>query len=412
MKPIAQALAEMLPAFRPLGAERVALLDALSRVLAEDVVARADSPPFDNSAMDGYAVRSADLVAARADSPVRLPLAGESKAGDAAPPALLAGRAIRIFTGAPLPAGADAVEMQEQVEREGDVAVLRAPVPAGQHVRPRAEDLAVGLPMLGRGTVLGPGELGLLASQGYAAVSVARRPRVAILSTGDELRDVSDAPRPGSIVNSNAYALAAQVREAGGDPWILPNTRDVLDEVVARVREGLTADVLLTIGGVSVGEYDLVKDAFAAAGVTPAFWQVAIKPGKPLSFGTHGERVVVGLPGNPVSAMVTFEVFVRPGLRAMLGDPRPHRRPTHVRLAAAHRHRTGRTELVRAALADAPGGLPAATLNARQGSGSLTSMVAVDALVILPAERERFEEGEVLDALRLDDPRGSAASPF
>ena len=407
MKPIAQALSTMLPAFRPRGAERVGLFAAAGRVLAEDVAAREDSPPFDNSAMDGYAVRAADLASVGAGAPVTLPLAGESKAGESAPPALEPGRTIRIFTGAPLPEGADAVVMQEIVTREGEQATFQQAPPAWDNVRRRAGDLAAGKAMLRAGAVLGPAELGLLASQGYAAVSVARRPRVALLSTGDELRDASDPPRPGSIVNSNAYALAAQVREAGGEPWVLPNAPDVMEQVVAAVKLGLTADVLITIGGVSVGEYDLVKDAFEQAGVTPAFWKVAIKPGKPLSFGTRGEQVVVGLPGNPVSAMVTFEVFVRPGLRQMLGDPRPYRRRTRVRLAKSHKHRTGRTELARATLSESPEG-PVATLAGRQGSGSLTSMVGSDALVILPADQAEFAEGELLDALLLDDPRGSA----
>jgi molybdopterin molybdotransferase len=413
MKPILEALSEMLPAFLPLGAERVTLQEALGRVLSDDVLAREDSPPFDNSAMDGYAVRAADLSSA-AEAPVQLPVAGESRAGEASPPALAAGTTIRIFTGAPLPPGADAVEMQEKVEREGDHATFSAAPPPWQHVRRRAGDLAAGKAMLTRGTVIGPGELGLLASQGNAALSVTRRPVVALLSTGDELRDVSDPPRPGSIVNSNAYALAALVREAGGIPWILPIVPDVMDEVVASVRQGLEADILLTIGGVSVGEYDLVRDAFAAAGVTPQFWKVAMKPGKPLSFGTCGSRVVVGLPGNPVSAMVTFEVFVRPGIRKMLGDPRPYRRTARVRLSTAHRHRPGRTELARATLRHTPEGLEA-VLPSRQGSGSLTSMAGVECLVVLPSEQAEFAQGEVLNALLLPTSLRSLpdeASPF
>jgi molybdopterin molybdotransferase len=259
--------------------------------------------------------------------------------------------------------------------------------------------------------VLGPGELGLLASQHHAQVTVFRRPRVAILSTGDELIDVSDAPQPGKIVNSNAYALAAQVREAGGEPWILPNCGDDLERIVQLVRAGLRADVLLSVGGVSVGEYDLMGQAFVRAGVTQGFWKVAIKPGKPLSFGVKDDTPVIGLPGNPVSAMVTFEVFVRPGLRKMLGDPQPFRAHGRVRLAHPHRHRTGRTELARARLERRDGEL-IADLRRLQGSGSLPSMVGVDAYVVLAADQEQFAADATLPALFVREVTGSASHPW
>ncbi len=411
MKSIAEALAELLPAFAPLGPVRVGLTGAYGRVLAEEVRVRRDLPPFDNSAMDGYAVRAADCAGAAASAPVRLPVRGESRAGGPLPPPLEPGAATRIFTGAPLPAGADAIVMQEDTERQGEVVAIRLAPAAHQHVRARASDLAAGAAMLASGTRLGAGELGLLASQGYAAVSVARRPRVAIVSTGDELRDVSDPPEPGTIVNSNAYALAAQVVEAGGEPWVLPIAPDRLDAIGARLREGLRADVLITVGGVSVGDYDLVHTALEQAGIARRFWKVAIKPGKPLSFAVHEGVPVIGLPGNPVSAMVTFEVFVRPGLRRMLGDPRPFRGSATVTLAHHHRRSPGRTELARAALEPGEDGL-LARLHGLQGSGSLPSMVGIDALVILPAERDRFAAGERLRAIRLDDPRGAERSPF
>ncbi len=415
MKTIPEALAELLPAFTPRGPVRVMLTQAVGRVLAEDVVARRDLPPFDNSAMDGYAVRAAELTGASAAAPVTLPLRGESRAGGPLPPPLEPGAVMRIFTGAPLPAGADAVVMQEETERRGEaIAIRQAPTPR-QHVRERAGDLSSGAVALRRGTRLGPGEVGLLASQGVAAVSVARAPRVALLSTGDELRDVSDPEEPGTIVNSNAYALAAQVVEAGGVPWIQPIAPDRLEPIVERLREGLRADVVLSIGGVSVGEYDLIHQALAAVGIEQRFWKVAMKPGKPLSFACHqgpsGGVPVIGLPGNPVSAMVTFEVFVRPGLRRMLGDPRPYRTTAEVALAHEHRRKPGRTELARATLEDDGTGL-SARLHPLQGSGSLPSMVGVEALLVLPADRDRFSAGERLTALLLEDPRGSAVSPF
>lgn len=416
MRSIADALADILPAFQPLGSERVGLDAALGRILSAQVLAREDSPPFSNSAMDGYAVRAADVAGAGPATPVSLPLVGESRAGGAPPPALAPGSAMRIFTGAPLPAGADAIVMQEDTEREEDrVAFLLAP-PVGHHVRARAEDIAAGSELLPAGTRLGPGEVGLLAGQGHAALTVGRRPRVALLSTGDELRDVSDPPAPGTIVNSNAYALAAQVREAGGVPWVLPICPDRLEPTVAAIHAGLTADVLVSIGGVSVGDYDLVKEAFQAAGVTQQFWKVSMKPGKPLSFGLASAGrarpvPVVGLPGNPVSAMVTFEVFVRPGLRRMLGDPLPFRAAVTVRLAEAARHSTGRTELARARLATDAEGL-VAHLHPRQGSGSLSSMVGVEALVVLPADQASFAVGERLRAVLVSDAQRAAESPF
>lgn len=412
MIPIAQALQTMLPAFCPLGRERVQLQQALGRILAQSALAREDQPPFTNSAMDGYAVRAAELAGAGPEAPVALPLGGESRAGEESPEALAPGHVIRIFTGAPMPAGADAIVMQEDTTREGEVvSFLRAPA-EGNHVRRQGEDLSAGAPILEPGQRLGPGEIGLLASQGHAALSVWRRPRVAILSTGDELRDISDPHRPGSIVNSNAYALAAQVQEAGGEPWILPIVPDVMEQVVAQVRAGLSADVLITIGGVSVGDYDLVRKAFDEVGVDPQFWKVAMKPGKPLSFGVYGERLVIGLPGNPVSAMVTFEIFVRPGIRRMLGDLRPYRAHAEVSLAAAHKHKTGRTELARARLeVDSNGGW-IAHLHPRQGSGNLTSVSGAEALVVLPPDEASFPAGHRLRALLLGDARGAATSPF
>ena len=404
MRSIDEALAEILPHFTPLGSERVGLDRALGRFLAEGVRARVDLPPFANSAMDGYAVRAESV-------PGPLPVRGESRAGGPWPEALVPGTAMRIFTGAPLPEGADAVVMQEDVTREGDTARFAEAARVGQHVRARGEDLAAGASLLEAHAELGPGELGALASQHRGAVYVFRRPRVAILSTGDELIEVSDAPSPGKIVDSNAYAIAAQVQEAGGDPWVIPRAPDDLGQIEGRVREALRADAVVSIGGVSVGDYDLVHEAFARAGVVQQFWKVAMKPGKPLAFGVSPTGTpVVGLPGNPVSAGVTFEVFVRPGLRQMLGDPRPFRPTARVRLAHAATHKTGRTELARATLEHGAQGV-SARLNARQGSGSLTSLLGAEALVVLPADQATFPAGTPLQALLLR-PRGGAEAAF
>jgi molybdopterin molybdotransferase len=265
--------------------------------------------------------------------------------------------------------------------------------------------------LLPAGAPITAGAIGLLASQGVATVSVHRRPRVAIVSTGDELRDIDTPPTPGTIVDSNRYALAAEIRDAGGEPWVLPRASDDLDETVARLEEALEADVVLTTGGVSVGEHDHVRDALERVGISADFWKVRIKPGKPLTFGRRGSVPFVGLPGNPVSAMVTFQVFVRPGLRQMLGDPRPHPRPFRVSLSHDHRHKPGRPELARARLTHLPGRIEA-TLSQRQGSGALPSMADAEALVLLPADEESFSKGQELLALPFGAPKGSLESPF
>lgn len=409
---IDDALALMAPAFRPSTVERVSLERALGRFVARPIVAREDVPSFDNSAMDGYAVRSDELAAASPERPTALPLSLESRAGGDAPAALPVGTVARIFTGAPMPLGADAVLMQEDVERRGHDVVVRGPAPLGHHVRRRASVLTAGDTVLSPGARLGPGEVGLLASQGYAHVPVHRRPRVALLSTGDELREIGEPARPGSLIDSNAYALAAAVREAGGEPWMLPRAPDSLEALVAAVRDGIEgADVLVTCGGVSVGEYDLLHEVFRSAGVEEVFWKVRVKPGKPLRFGRAGSVPVVGLPGNPVSALVTFEVFVRPGLRRMLGDPRPHRSVVEVELEHARTAPASRTELCRARLEPRGGARPRARIIGDQGSASLTSLVGLDALLILREGAGALSEGSIVTALDLRAGR-SEGSPF
>jgi molybdopterin molybdotransferase len=339
VKSVDEARAEILSAFAPVGVERVSLLSALGRFCASELVAAHDLPAFDNSAMDGYAARAVDLVNASAQTPCRLEVRGESRAGEAPAKPLEPHTVQRIFTGAALPHGADTVELQENVAREGDVVTFQRPLVAFANVRRRGSDVARERTLLAAHSPLGAGELALLAGQDVASVDVFRRPRVAIVCTGDELRDIGAPARPGAIVNTNAYALTAQVLEAGAEPLLLPSAPDVQSAIEARLREALVADVVVLSGGVSVGDYDLVRPALAAAGVALDFWKVRMKPGKPLSFGRHGHKPVVGLPGNPVSAFVSFELFVRPGLRKMLGDLRPWRMQLPVRL----RHDLGRS---------------------------------------------------------------------
>lgn len=410
MLSIREALELMMPSFGPLGEERVPLIAALGRVLAHDVAARRDLPPFDNSAMDGYALRAADLTGPGS----ALPVSQESRAGGGAPAALEPGHAMRIFTGAPMPAGADTVVMQEDTELQDGApprVIVRELPKTGANVRKRGTDLAAGAVALTRGRSLGPGEIGLLAGLDEVHVDVFRRPRVALLSTGDELREVGEAERPASIVNSNAYALAAAITRAGAEAVVLPVARDRIEDITARVQAGLAADLLLSVGGVSVGDYDLVPRVLREAGVSLGFHKVAIKPGKPLLFGTFGKVPVVGLPGNPVSALVTFEVFVRPGIARMLGHATPFPCPIVAELDAPYEHGPSRTELARVSLSYRRDRV-VAHLHARQGSGSLVSMASSDALAILPRGTARFEAGDRVSVLRPGDAPSCAVAPF
>jgi molybdopterin molybdotransferase len=305
----------VLAAARPTAAETVPLRDAVGQTLAAPVVARGDQPPFDASAMDGFAVRRPDL--AGADS---LPIVGTVHAGEAPPP-LPPGAAVAIMTGAPVPAGADAVIPVERATRDGDRVRFDATPEAGANIRWAGEWLRDRSPVLDAGTLVTPGVLGLLASVGAATVEVRRRPRVAVIATGDELVDVAEAPGPGLIRDSNGPGLAAQAEAAGGavvGPFVARDTAPAIARVLDATAE---ADVLVFAGGVSMGERDLVRTVLDERGAEWAFWKVRQRPGKPLAFGTLGGRPVVGLPGNPVSAAVCFEVYVRPLLRACLGRP-------------------------------------------------------------------------------------------
>ena len=398
MRSIAEALASMLPAFSPLGEEEVHLTESAGRYLSREVRARFDSPPFDNSAMDGYAVRAANVASATKDTPVRLPVRGESRAGGPLPEHLEPGAACRIFTGAPMPVGADAIVIQEDTDRDGDEVAIRESSPEGKHVRAQGSDVSSGALLLQAGARLWPGEIGLLASQNIDRVHVFRRPKVAILSTGDELRQLGEELEPGMIVNSNVYVLTEMLRAVGAVPIALPAARDTLTEIEAALRTALEADVVITTGGVSVGEYDFVNEAFKNVGIEPMFWKVRIKPGKPASFAKYQGKPVIGVPGNPISAMVAFEVLIAPCLRKMLGDPQPHPEPVVARLRDSYHRRPGRVEIARA-VATREGDEIVVALHRLQGSGSLPSFVGVNALVILPADRAELAAGEKVEAI-------------
>lgn len=391
---IEQAREIVLAHLEPVGEETVALSAALDRVLARDVVALGDVPPFTCSAMDGYAVKH---------GPAERPLAvvDESRAGAPAATRLQDGQAIRISTGAAVPEGADAVIRQEDVEeRDGEI-WFRVDVAAGENLRASGDDLRAGTTVLAAGTVLGPSELGAAIGAGADALTVARRPRVAILSTGDELRAPGEPLGPGEIHNSNATMLRALAARCGGEPLAAQRLRDDLEHT----RTGLTAaldhaDVVVVSGGVSVGPHDHVKPALTALGVSELFWGVALQPGKPTWFGTRNGQLVFGLPGNPVSAVVTFTLFVRPALAAMQKSaPAPPPQPA-ARLAVAARRNPARTQALRVRLEHRDGSLFAIP-NGPQGSHLVSSLVGADALAFIPAGEGEYPAGHavVLEAL-------------
>jgi molybdopterin molybdotransferase len=400
------ALDRVLARVPVLGAESVALSAAHRRVLAESVVAGRDLPSWDNSAMDGYAVRHADTTGATSARPGRLRVVGEIPAGAVAPRALRPGETYRILTGAPMPDGGDAVIPQESVTREGEYIALARPAKDGDFVRRRGEDIRTGNDVLGPGDALDPAALGVLAALGRPLVRVYQRPRVAILSTGDELVDLDATPGPGQTPNSNSYTLAAQVREAGGVPVVLGIASDDPGEIEERFRWGLTADVLVSSAGVSVGDRDFIRQVLERLGAELDFWKVSMRPGKPMTFGTLGPRPVFGLPGNPVSSMVTFELFVRPAL-LKLGGHRTLFRP-RVRLPALTpiENPGERRGYLRVRVVDEGQG-PGVRLTGEQGSAILVSMLRADGLAVL-APDSRVAPGETVEVILLRSDVASA----
>jgi molybdopterin molybdotransferase len=407
MLPVREALDRILGAVRPLGGERVGLFDAVGRVLAEDVTSLRDVPNCANSAMDGYAVRHADLGAA----PARLRIVGTCAAGCLEPPPIGPGEAVRIMTGAPVPQSADTVVRVEDTSAEGDVVTVAVGAERGANVRLAGEDVRAGDGVLRRGRRLVPADVGLAASVGRTLLLVHRLPRVAILSTGDELVEADQPVKPGQVVNTNAYALAAAVRETGAVPVPLPIARDTRQEIRAAFLEAAKADAILSTGGVSVGDFDYVKAVMDEVGVERLFWRVAQKPGKPLTFGTIGERPYFGLPGNPVSSLVCFYLYARPALRRMMGHDGVHLPAVEATLAHDLRKAEGLTEFVRCRL-EAKDGAWIASSTGSQGSHVLTSMSQGSGLLVAPANGKMLAAGSRVRVIRLDAEAGSAEAPF
>ena len=388
----------------PLAPEIVPVREALGRVLAEDVRSPLALPPWDNASMDGYAVRAEDVRGASATNPVVLRVVATVAAGSATSRVLQAGEAIRIMTGAPVPAGADTVLRVEDSDGGESQVRIVSDRDALRNVRPRGEDVAKDGLAVAAGTEIQPAHIGMLVSVGRASAAVFQRPRVAVLASGDELVDVhrfEEVLAGARIVSSNSYTLEAAVQRAGGIPVSLGVVGD--DPVALRKRlEGCDCDLLLTTGGVSVGAHDYTRQVLADLGLALRFWRVRIRPGAPLGFGTLQGTPWLGLPGNPVSTLVTFELFARPAIRRMQGHTAVFRRPVKVRMAERITLTAPLTHYLRAALESAEGGY-VAKLTGPQGSGLLSSMVKADALLVIPPERQTVEAGEFVDALLLRD---------
>jgi molybdopterin molybdotransferase len=384
---------------RRLPAEDVPLLEAQGLALAQDVRAKFDSPPFDNSAVDGYAVRSADAEAGRSFRVV-----DEAPAGRPAAKSVRAGEAVKIFTGGVIPEGADAVVMVENTTGWGEEFELKKAASPGQNVRRSGEDVRGGDVILKKGTEVGPPEIALAATQGYGALPVYRRPKVVVLSTGTELVEPGTRDLwPGEIYDSNSFAVIAQARELGAEARRISAASDEADLIRVAVREALeSADVVVTSGGVSVGEKDLVKGTMLELGVHQVFWGVKFKPGKPLFFGVQGDVRLFGLPGNPVSAMVCFELFVRPALMRMMGREERRRPRIEVYFEEDVENRFGRMHAMRVSLERTEKGWLARSVGA-QGSGLVSSLTKADALALIRPESEGVRAGEPVEAIVLRD---------
>ena len=408
----AEAARQILAHIRPLDPERRPLREALDRVLAEDVASPIDLPPWDNSAMDGYAVRAADV-----GTGVQLQVIETVAAGQFPQHPLGAGEATRIFTGAPLPSGADSVIRQEDTE-PGDGTRVRVTNPrdAGKNVRRRGEDIRRGATVLAAGTVLGPAQLGVLASIAHAAPLVHRAPRVAFVGSGDEIVDLDrreEILAGTKIATSNSYILHAAIRRAGGVPVELGVARDTTESLREHFARAAGADLLVTTAGVSVGEHDLVRAVLTELGAEMKLWRIRMRPGAPVGFGLLGTTPWIGLPGNPVSTMCTFELLVRPAIRRMLGHALPFRRTVPVVVAEPITLGPKLRHFLRAVVAPRAGdGALEARLTGPQGSGILTSMARANALLIVPEDRPAVTAGEVLSAILLEDPHHVAAPPF
>jgi molybdopterin molybdotransferase len=400
LESVATAQRRLLDQVGVLSPEVVSLDAALGRILAETVSSQSDLPGFDNSAMDGYAVRATDIAHASATAPVTLPVVGESRAG-ALPGAHAAGTAMRIMTGAPMPDGADTVVRQEDTHRDGARVLIEVATALGTSVRPRGADIRRGDDVILPGQALTSVDIGVAAALGHDRLLVGARPRVALLATGDELVPAGTAPGPAHLVDSNSPMLTAAVREAGGTPTFLGIARDSKASLREMLEAASASDLVVSSAGVSVGDHDWVREVVAELG-TISTWRVAMRPGKPVLIGRIGGAVFIGLPGNPVSSSVTFELFARPVIRRMQGARELQRRRMRVRLGEAMSKPAALETYSRAVLRTSTDDeLPIAHSSGDQGSSMLQSLTRADCLVVLPAGPEVVESGTVVEAIPL-----------
>jgi molybdopterin molybdotransferase len=398
---VAEAVAGILAEVRPLGTVSRALLDAAGSVLAGDAIAPVTLPPWDNAAMDGYAVRSADL----ARLPISLRVIESVFAGRFPARAVGPGEATRIMTGAPVPAGVDSVVRVEDTDGGTEQVLIRDARDSGKNIRPRGEDICEGHVAVAGSTPLGAAQIGVLASLGFAEVDVVRAPRVAILTSGDELVELDrfDEVRAGKkIVSSNGYTLQTLVRAAGAEPVYLGIAGDAPESLRALLERARECDMIVTSAGISVGEHDHMRRVIGEMGAEMKFWRVRMRPGAPIGFGLLGGKPWIGLPGNPVSTMVTFELFARPAILKMRGHTRLFRRPVPVALEEPVTINADLTHFLRAVVT-VRDGRRTARLTGPQSSGVLTSMSVANALLIVPADKRRLEAGETLHAMWIGD---------
>ena len=407
---VKEALNHILGSISPLGLEKADILSALGRVIGEDIHAPRDIPPRDNSAMDGYALKSKETTGAGAESPVVLNVIEDIPAGYAPKKTVGFGEAARIMTGAFVPEGADAVIMVEETNSDDAGVRIYAEAAKGQNIRYAGEDVREGDLVIRAGTLLRPAEVGMLSALGRSFVKVYQRPRVALIATGDELVDIDGAASPGKIVSSNSYSLAAQVIECGGIPLQLGIAKDNRDDLTEKFKAAMRADIIVSSAGVSVGDYDFVKDVMKDIGINIDFWQVAQRPGKPMTFSAREGRPVFGLPGNPVSSMISFEQYVRPAILKMTGHENIFRRTIRAKLTEDIKKKKGLRYFIRARVKSQGDGFVVETTG-EQGSGILKSMVLANGIMVIPEDADFVKAGSEVMVQVLDNSHDFTKDP-
>jgi molybdopterin molybdotransferase len=399
---VEEALTHILNSISPLDLEKTDILNALGRVIGEDIYSGRNIPPKDNSAMDGYALKSDDTKGATSEAPAIVETIEDIPAGHLPQKTVGPGQAARIMTGAYVPKGADTVVKVEDTDRDGNRVRIFVESPRGDNIRYSGEDVKEGDLVISKGKITGPAEVGMLASLGRSFIKVYQKPLVAIIATGDEIADIDEEISEGKIISSNSYSLNAQVRECGAVALQTGIAKDREESLMAAFRSARRADVIISSGGVSVGDYDFVKDVMAQMGTNIEFWQVAQRPGKPLAFGTMEGKLVFGLPGNPVSSMITFEEYVRPALLKMMGRKEIFRRTIKATLTEDIKKKSGLKHFIRARV-NKEGEIFTVATTGEQGSGILKSMVLANGIIVLPEDMTSVKKGEEVAVQLIDD---------